>query len=370
MHFLLVCNPENRRAGAFMAEIEALKTHSSTVVSYQDLLDNSVDLRAHIRPNTVVKIESPGENDAVRRGLIEYGAGRSFVPNPAFLADFGRICYQDEWYRGFCAFLSDLKARLRPFKAPLMNDIDSIVAMFDKVETKRILAQNNVPTPPALGPFSDYAALRDAMQTRRIHSVFIKPAHGSSASGVVAFRTNSKQVQAISSIRLAEAHGGFALYNSLKVRTYRDESSIVPLINSILAGKTSVEQWIPKAAFNGALFDFRVVVIAGKARHVVARASRSPITNLHLGNARGDLPAIAAHIGAARLEAVKNAAEQTAACFPDCLYMGVDVLLSANLKQVMVLEVNAFGDLLPHLTDAGESVYEAQIKASIQRWSK
>lgn len=370
MHFLLIGNPENRRISAFIAEIEGLKAHSYAILAYKDLLENTLKLEEYIHPNTIVKIESPGENSVIRQGLIEYGAAMSPTINPDFLADFGRIAYQDEWYQGFCRFLSDLKTRLLPFQVHLMNGIDSILILFDKVATKAILTKNSLPTPLALDHISDYAALRNQMQVRRIQSVFIKPAHGSSASGVVAFRTNGQQVQAISSVELLKKNEGIALYNSLKVRTYTDEATIIALINSILQGKTSIEQWIPKATFNGLAFDFRVVVIAGKARHVVARTSKSPITNLHLGNARGDLSAIMTHIGSSKFAAIKQVAEQSAACFPDCLYMGVDVLISANLKQIMVLEVNAFGDLLPNLTDAGENIYQAQIKASIEKWSK
>lgn len=370
MHFLLIGNPENRRVAAFVAEIQALKVHSYALIAYQDLLDNTVDLAAYIRPNTIVKIDSPGENSAVRQGLIEYGATLSHPTNLTLLSDFGRIAYQEEWYRGFCRFLSDLKAQLLPFDVRLMNGVDSILTLFDKVETKAILTKNNVPTPLSLDNVCDYETLRIQMQAQRIHSVFIKPAHGSSASGVVAFRTNGKRVQAISSVELVKEAQTIALYNSLKVRRYADEAIVIELVNSILKGKISIEQWIPKAAFNGLSYDFRVVVIAGKARHIVARTSKSPITNLHLGNSRGDLSAIVAHIGIAKLEAIKNVAEQTAACFPDCLYLGVDVLVSTNLKQIMVLEVNAFGDLLPNLTDAGENIYQAQISASVQKWSQ
>lgn len=362
MHFLLICNPENRRARAFIAEVEALKTHTYAVVAYEDLLANAVHLEDYMRPNTVVKIESTGENSVVRQGLIAYGAAKAPSVNTAFLADFGRICYQDEWYQGFSRFLTDLKMQLLPFDVRLMNGIESILTLFDKVATKAVLNQNNIPTPLALTNVQDYTTLRQQMQTQRVQSVFIKPAHSSSASGVLAFRTNGQQVQAITSIELVKENGTIALYNSLKVRTYTDESTIAALINLILTGKTSIEQWIPKATFQGASFDFRVVVINGKARHIVARTSKSPITNLHLGNARGDLAAITAHIGTGKLEAIKSVAEQTAVCFPDCLYMGVDVLISANLKHVMVLEINAFGDLLPNLMDAAENVYQAQIR--------
>jgi hypothetical protein len=136
-----------------------------------------------------------------------------------------------------------------------------------------------------------------------------------------------------------------------------------------LKSKTIVEQWIPKASFQGSAFDFRIVVINGRARHTVARTSKSPITNLHLGNARGNLADIIAYIGTANFEAAKKAAEQVTISFPDCLYMGVDVLISSNLKQIKVLEVNAFGDLLPSLMDEGESVYEAEINESDKLWT-
>ena len=44
---------------------------------------------------------------------------------------------------------------------------------------------------------------------------------------------------------------------------------------------------MPKAGLAGHVFDLRVVVIAGRARHAVVRMSRGPMTNLHLLNRRG-----------------------------------------------------------------------------------
>lgn len=368
MHFVIIGNPENRRVGSFIEAIAALKKPTFSVISYLDLLDNRVNLAEHIRPNSIIKIDSPGENSLVRQRLIEYGETPPSV-NPAFLADFGRICYQEEWYQGFCAFLLDLKKQLLAFDVRLMNGIDSILTMFDKVACKEILLKNNIPTPISLSGISDYASLRQEMKNRHINSVFIKPAHSSSASGVVAFRTNDRHFQAISSVEMSRENDDIVLHNSLKVRTYNDEMSVIPLINTILKSKTIVEQWIPKASFKGFSFDFRIVVINGHARHTVARMSKSPITNLHLGNARGNLADIIAYIGKANFEATKKVAEQVARCFPDCLYMGVDVLISSNLKQIKILEVNAFGDLLPNLVDEGESVYEAEISESNKLWT-
>jgi glutathione synthase/RimK-type ligase-like ATP-grasp enzyme len=107
----------------------------------------------------------------------------------------------------------------------------------------------------------------------------------------------------------------------------------------------------------------RVLTIAGKARHTVIRTSSHIITNLHLGNRRGDMNEFIGSLGAGKLNEIKELAEKAAACFPASLYMGIDILLTANLRKTVVLEINAFGDLLPGLLHEGETCYEAQIMA-------
>jgi D-alanine-D-alanine ligase-like ATP-grasp enzyme len=85
------------------------------------------------------------------------------------------------------------------------------------------------------------------------------------------------------------------------------------------------------------------------------------MTNLHLGNRRISPQAVADHLdGASRL------AERAAACFGGCLYAGVDVLLDAK-GQAFIGEINAFGDLLPGLTDRGDDAYTAIARAYLAR---
>ncbi len=363
MHFVVIGNPENRRVISFLEEIHLLKKHTVAVLSYLDLLEDKVSLVQDIPPHSIVKIDSPGENSWVRKRLIEYGGN---ITHATFMEDFGRICSVAEWYQGFSLFLSDLKRNI-PASCYWMNDVDSILTMFDKVACKTILSQNNIPTPVSLGEASDYQALRHQMKQQGIHSVFIKPAHSSSASGVIAFRASGDRLEAISSMEMVVQNGAIAFYNALKVRKYQNETEIIVLINEILKNKHIVEQWIPKAAWNNLSFDFRIMVIHGKARHVVARMSKSPITNLHLGNTRGNLSEIIAFMGVPTFEKAKKVAESAASCFPNCLYMGVDILISSNLKSIKVLEINAFGDLLPNLMDNGERVYQAEINEMLYK---
>ena len=221
--------------------------------------------------------------------------------------------------------------------------------------------------PVRLPAITGYDDLLHKMQQHGQSKVFIKPAHASSASGVIAFRKAGNRVQAVTSTKLVRGEEGLKLYNSLTIRTYTREQDIAALINQLAQENIFAEEWLPKAVLQDRFFDVRVLVIDGKARHTVIRTSDHIITNLHLGNRRGNIQEFISCMGEEKLQAIHRVAEKAAACFPGSLYVAVDVLLTANLQTTVVLETNAFGDLLPGLIDAGESCYEAQIRAMIRK---
>jgi hypothetical protein len=111
-------------------------------------------------------------------------------------------------------------------------------------------------------------------------------------------------------------------------------------------------------------------VVAGRATHAVVRTSRWPMTNLHLGGARGDLAAAIAAAGPAWEQALR-VCEQAAACFPGTLAVAVDLLPVGGWQRFAVAEVNAFGDLLPRLTGLpgtpgeGLDTYQTQLAALV-----
>jgi hypothetical protein len=152
------------------------------------------------------------------------------------------------------------------------------------------------------------------------------------------------------------------LVNSLEVRTYTTLADIELVLGRLLPQGMIYEQWIPKLTLPGGAIDLRVLVIGGEARHWVVRQSRSPMTNLHLGNQRGDEAQLQEVLGAEKLQAAFKVAEQAAACFPESLYAGVDILIDSR-HRALVGEINAFGDLLPRLSHRGESAYTAIAKA-------
>jgi hypothetical protein len=126
--------------------------------------------------------------------------------------------------------------------------------------------------------------------------------------------------------------------------------------------KVHVEQWLPKAQWLGGNFDLRIVTIAGQARHAVARLSRSPFTNLNLGNQRGDIAALVEHLGP-QWEEIRTTAARTAAQFPRSFTLGLDLLVQPGFRRHVVLEVNAFGNLLPRLLLENEDTYTAAVSA-------
>ncbi|KAA2238416.1 hypothetical protein F0L74_19490 [Chitinophaga agrisoli] len=358
---VIIGNPENRRTAFFCEAAAKLLNGTITIVPYIDLLTHINTILPGITPGSIVKIDSPGENTAVRKLLIERGLGAA-ADEPY---EKGPIIHLQAWYKGYCGLLDRIRQQL-PDTAHVMNTVQDIKLMFDKPACQQHLYNNKVPVPRILPPVDNYDELVLVMQQQRIMRVFVKPAHASSASGVVAFRRNGRQVQAVSSAALHHTPDGPRLYNSLKVQTYNRETDIAALMNIILSENAQVEEWLPKAIIHDRYFDIRVLAIAGKARHMVLRTSKQVITNLHLGNKRGNMQDLIAIFGAQKLTEIQQLAEQTAACFPNSLYMGIDILLT-NTANVFVLEVNAFGDLLPGLVHNDENCYEASLSAALQQ---
>jgi hypothetical protein len=224
--------------------------------------------------------------------------------------------------------------------------------------------------PPALssagcghtGGFDALVSQLDRVGWRR---VFVKLRYGSSASGVVALERGRNRWQATTSVELVREHGETRLFNSLRVRRYTAVAEIAAIIDELCQQEVHVEQWIPKAGLAGRTFDLRVLVIAGEPRHVVVRTSRGPITNLHLGNQRGDWPALVAKWPAAARELAWESCRAAASCFPRSLYVAMDLALLPGLARHAILELNAFGDLLPGITDsAGDDTYTAELLAA------
>lgn len=348
----LIGNPENRRIRDFSDAVEGLGLPRPACLAYGELLRDPEALARF--DAELVRIDSPGENEMVARALIARGGG------PASAAPaFGEISFLREYHRGFCAVLDSIGQR----GIPCLNAPHEIAVMFDKWEAHQRFVAHGIARPPAELAAPDCGRFREYMQARGRGRRFLKPLHGSSASGVCALRWTPQRQQLLAPLRIQRGQSQPVLVNSLTVQTYSSWADLEIILNCLLPQGMICEEWIPKLTLPGGTVDLRVLVIAGEARHWVVRQSRHPMTNLHLGNQRGDAAALQEYIGTSKLEAACRLAERAAACFPDSLYAGVDILLDPQ-HRALVGEINAFGDLLPRLLHRGESAYTAIAKAS------
>lgn len=353
---MLVGPQGSRRVAALQQALQAQGQPAATVFDYLQLLDTAAPLQDWLarHPAALVKLESPGEAPALHQALIVRGwhcLGQP-GPAPAPLAH-GELAHQHLWHAGFADLLATLPA------ARYLNPPADLLAMTDKLGCQQRLAAAGVSVPALLGTIDSYAGLRECLQASGCTQAFLKPRYGSSGAGVLAYRWHRDGRQIASgSAELVVQDGQVRVFNALRQRRYTRTDEIAPLVDAIAAQGAYLEQWIPKPrapGLPGYHYDLRVVAFDGVARQRVARASRGPLTNLHLGNWR--LPAQAwqsANVDAA----VASTVAQAASAFADSRMIGFDLIQRAG--RCHVLEANGFGDLLPELRWQGRTTYEDQ----------
>ncbi len=375
--FALIANPENRRAAFFAEACQELGCPAPRVLPWREVLQDEYPLEANLAGVGALRIESPGENFGVERQVLEMGsqaASReglwpwiSREEASRLEEDHGRLRLQRQWYHGWLAALAKIRTVTDAAGLPLMNRTEDIAVAFDKLATQERLRVAGVPVAQNLGICQDFAGLQQRMQEAGLRRVFLKPCHSSSASGVVALETDgTHRWQATTSAVLTMSGSGPRLHNSLRLQRLREPDAIRQLVDAVCQERALAERWIPKASIGGRTFDLRILVIAGTAAHVVVRTSHSPITNLHLGNERGDPAAVRHQLGAAKWAAAMETASAAAGCFPACHYLAVDLLVDSNHRKFAVAEVNAFGDLLPRVQWQGRSTYGAELAAWLE----
>jgi glutathione synthase/RimK-type ligase-like ATP-grasp enzyme len=371
---VIIANPENRRVNFFQQALKYLNLPPAIVVAYADLIAGKT-LEDFNTSDTIIRFDSPEKNFEVEKAIIAVGAeiatGKhqqiNSVEAAKLVFDKGRILYPRQWYLGWRYLLQQWEKQL---KCSIMNHPQDIVTMFDKPLCHEIFSRHNIPVPRSLGAIHNYEHLRQKMQQEKLERVFIKLSHSSAASGVVAYQANSRFESAITTVERVQRNGQTLLYNSRKIRNYSKTEEIADIINILTSEGVQVEEWLPKARLQGCGFDLRVVVINGEAQHIVVRLGKSPMTNLHLGNERGDTEEFLAKVGTQNWEVMKQSCEAAAGLFPNSLYCGVDLLILPDWKNHVILEVNAFGDLLPGITWNGLDTYTSEIKAICSRLSR
>ncbi|QDT40549.1 hypothetical protein Pan241w_06060 [Gimesia alba] len=378
---VLIGNPENRRVQFFQEALQHFGQSPATVIAYCRLLQDPSQLGDVLKPGTILRIESPGENFDVEKQILCRGAAEAEEEGAPFLPveqvgqlffDRGLIIHPRQWYLGFRSLMREVKQQLAAVDDVFcMNSPADLIEFFDKTECHATCEAAGYPVAESFNPISSFEELMETMQQQNCQRVFLKLAHGSSASGVVAFSHHSNRTEVVTSAELVREKGGDQLYNSLKLRRYTDLDEIQVLIDLLCRERVHVEKWLPKASLKrGTTFDLRVVVINGRARHFVVRESRSPLTNLHLGNRRGDGNQLIQSMGESNWSDTLNLCEQVAGLYPESFQIGVDLLLTPGFRQRFILELNAFGDLLPEVRFEGRDTYQSEVWSLLRNASQ
>lgn len=374
---LALAPPGSRRLRAFQATLAGHGLPPARVLPWTALAagESLADL---VREGTVVRLESPGEDWPTERAILELGdredeegdlfeslyerlpraAVRALEPEP------GRLLPSRQWFLGFRALLERVGCELEgcpPHR--LTQHPGEVGTMFDKRATHARLEEAGVRVPPALGPVSGFEDLLEKMGAKGWRRAFLKLAHGSSAAGAAALETDGRRWQATSTAEMVRERAGVRLYNSRRLVRYGALGDVRALVDALCRQRAHVERWLPKAGFGGRVFDLRVVVVAGRAAQVLVRLAGGPITNLHLGNERGDWDAVRGRLGEAAWAAARVSCEGAMRCFPASLYGGVDLLVEPGGRRHAVLEVNAFGDYHRGVLMDGLDTYGTELRA-------
>jgi hypothetical protein len=370
--YVAIANPDGKRWQAYAAALDAFWhcrgiRPEVEVVPWKTVVPRDGDLdglEAFDRP-ALVRLESPGRDFDVTRLLLEAG-GRA-VPGERtdwsdLTFDKGRLVRPGLLYAGFRRVLSGLHASFgrRPHLTPLSNPLD-LAEMFDKNATCTRLSAAGIPCPPTLGPPlpATPTELLRRLWAEHFHTTYVKLNTGSSASGIAVVHIGDHHPWAISSvIRLGE---GF--YSTRRLRRHT-EDDLQAVLSFLLAEGVCVQRGIRMAQIDGQNFDVRVVVIHGQPAFTIFRLSALPMTNLHLGGRRGEGDRCRAAIPTrAWLDALDDCT--LAANLYHAAAVGVDLLFESGYLRHYILEVNAFGDFFPGLTDgAGRGVHETEIAAT------
>jgi len=300
------------------------------------------------------KIEPPGDDPQAHLALLHMGCERLGLP-PCSAPERGELASVDAWFKGFETVMQRLTTLLESQpQACFVNAPDEIIAMTDKLHCQHRLREHGVATAPLLGSFRGYDHLIEILDREGLDRVFIKARYGSSAAGVVAYRRASGRQQATTSALLHA--DGRRLFNVKRLRSYQRLDDVRRVIDLVAAQGAYAEAWIPKPRAGDCHFDLRVVTLAGRASHRVARLGRRPVTNLHLDSERVDPAQL---LSADDLAAMERTAEQAARVFARASIVGFDLVVHRGT--VRVLEANAFGDLLPGLLWEGRDTYAAAL---------
>jgi hypothetical protein len=315
----------------------------------------------------LVRLEAPGRDFEVTKRLLQAGAEE--IPEETG-TDWACLPYRKGQflrpgllYRGFCRVLRGLRQSFgaRPH-LHILSCPEAIAELLDKNTTGRRLRAAGLPCPPTLDAPESPEELLQEVGRRGWPTAYVKLATGSATTGSAVLHALDQPPWAVTSV-LCRA-GGSREKRELRHSAGDDLDQVLRLL---LREGVCVQRGISMAQIDGQNFDVRVIVIQGQVAFTIFRLSSQPMTNLRLGGRHGQAEYCRASIPTQPWLDGLDHCLQAARLYP-CAVVGVDLLFERGYWRHYLLEMSAFGDYYPGLTDErGRTVYQAEIEATARQ---
>lgn len=350
--WLLVASPGDKRERLLQRAIHTAGDAARTL-SWDRACEAGNGLRDLVQDCDVVRIESPGADPVAQNCLARLGGVPCAAPAESLVRATAAA-------RGLHRMLLAMSDALQG--VPQFVPAAALAGTLDKRLCAERLEAAGIPVIPTVEADRSGEGVLAAVTEPGSRGHFLKTRWGSAGMGVVALRSHGGRWAATSAMAAhSESRGEWV--TTKRLRRLTDSVQIGNLVRAICREGAVLQPWQVKASCPLGVYDLRALAFNGCMRHVVGRASRGPITNLHLDNRRiaaADLQRWAGPEAWLRLEAL---VAQVAQVFPDNGMVACDILVSPEWRQLQVIEVNGWGDLLPGIEDAGEDPYLAGIRA-------
>jgi glutathione synthase/RimK-type ligase-like ATP-grasp enzyme len=372
--YLMLANADSKRWQAYAHDLTAFwqdrriqpEVH---LIPWREIVPclGNLDAMPLFDTPALVRLESPGRDFEVMKLLLKAGAAADLQEPPRDWLSLpyskGQLVRPGLLHAGFRRVLHGLRLAFdsRPHLAPLACPL-AVAELFDKRATAARLTAAGLPCPPSLPAPANPEELLDGLRAHAFNTAYVKLNTGSAAMGIAVVHAREEPPWAVTSV----LHRADGCYNTRRLQRVTG-ADLAAVLEFLIREGVFIQKGIPMAQIDGQNFDVRVVVLYGRPAFTIFRLSGLPMTNLHLGGRRGQPEVCRANIPTrAWLDALDHCVE--AARLYSCAAVGVDLLFERGYLHHYILEMNAFGDFFPGLTDTdGRTVHRAEIEITSRR---
>jgi len=367
--YVIIADPASLRLEHYLSELHSFLESFSPrpnvrVVPWLDLIAAEGDLSKWVPDGTfLLRVESPARDFEIFRQFLRRGEMELNEIPSVWPYEKGWIASPRRLHLGFCRILSNLARWVAEHPACWpTSDLRDTQLLFDKNRISELLAEQEIATPESFRP--DMLESVQEPMVRGWATAYVKLAQSSCASGIARVQYQ-RAASYFADTTISEI--GDRFYNSYRLRTVEGNAAIRILLFLIQENAT-IQRAVDKTQIQGDKFDVRVVVVGGKVVTTVFRASPLPITNLHLGGYRAD-PNLCRRVISDRSWADAMDHCRSAARLFGMASLGIDLAFDRETNQGQILEINSFGDFLPHWRDErGRSLHRIEIESTGERF--